>query len=138
MAKYHNIKINGMGYEEYAYDYIVNRGNADIDDIELELSCKFGTPESTGLALARNILSNTNGRRDEIAQSIKAAQIAAMPWQEQPATAPQIKYVSDLGLNTVPNGLTKLQASKLIDGLKEQRDNELDDGAIALVASLLG
>ena len=141
MAKYHNIEIDGMGYEEYAYDYIVAQGNVDIDDIELELSCRFKMPERVARSLANNILHNIAGRRDELAQKIAqkrtAERLASMPWQEHPATERQIEYLRKLGQDTVPAELTKLQASKLIDALKIRQDEELDSSAAKFVASIL-
>ena len=141
MAKYHNTKIDGMGYEEYAYDYIVNQGNTDLDDIELELSCRFKMPDRIARSLGTNILHNIAGCRDKLAQNIaerkQAERLAAMPWQEHPATERQIDYLGKLGMTEIPENLTKLQASKLIDELTARRDEELDADASAFVALVL-
>ena len=141
MARYHNAQVNGMNYEQYAYDYIVTQGNTDIEDIGLEMDCRFKMPWRMGEDLGRSIVKNTGGYRDQLAQQIaqaqEAARLAQMPWQEHPATERQIEYLGDLGLETVPNNITKLQASKLIDALKAQRDNEMDEDANEFVAAIL-
>jgi hypothetical protein len=110
-----------MGYEKYAYDYIVNQGNTDIEDIGLEMESKFKMPWRTGEALGRTIINNTGGHRDRIAQNItqsqETAQLAQTPWQQHPATSKQIQYLIDLGVR-LENGMTKARASALIDAAK--------------------
>lgn len=121
MAKYHSTQINGMGYEEYAYDYIINQGNTDIEDIGLEMEIRFGMKAGQGEVLGRNIISNLGGYCDQIAQRIAEQQeterLAQTPWQEHPATSKQIRYLIDLNVK-LEDGMTKARASELIDAAK--------------------
>lgn len=141
MAKYHNIRVNGMNWCEYAYDLVVNQ-NKSIEDATDELCYgEFGMPEGTAESIAQNIAWNIGNVRDELAQQIaqrlERERLASMPWQQHPATKAQCDYLRALGLETLPAGLTKLQASKLIDALKEQQDDELNQAADEFVQAVL-
>ncbi len=121
MAHYHNHRVNGMGYREYAFDYIVTQGNTDLDDITSEMYYEFKMSDSAIKTLAMGIIHNTSGLRDAIIAEIdcryETRRLNSLPWQNHPATQAQIDYLNILEVE-VDGGLTKGEASQLIDAAK--------------------